>query len=173
MQYWIFALVPLNATMSSSTSFSGAVATIAQAVVSVRPWAGYVALAGLLVLVLRARGAWIVAAAWAVIFTLPFAAAIAFWPEVWPAHWLSRRYLYAPAVGLCVLAALWLVSLPALGRRLLAAALVLWSLSWTGFTLWGAAREAASPAQVQARATWAREMHEPDARWDHIDAPSP
>jgi hypothetical protein len=158
MQYWFLALVPLNATLSASTAFSGGWAAVAQAVVAVRPWAGYAALLALLVLAMRARGTWIVSVAWTVIFTLPFAAAIAFWPEVWPAHWLSRRYLYAPAVGLCTLAALWLMSLPVRWRRVAGAALLVWGLMWTGLTLWGATREAASPSQIEARAHWAREM---------------
>jgi peptidoglycan/LPS O-acetylase OafA/YrhL len=166
MQYWVFALVPLNATMNASTSFSGILASIAQAVVLVRPWAAYVALLGLLALVVRQRGTWTLAVGWIVVFTLPFAAAIAFWPEVWPEHWLSRRYLYAPAVGFCALAALWLVSLPSRWRTAIAAALLLWGLAWTGLTLWGATREAASPSQIETRATWAREMRA-------LEAPSP
>jgi hypothetical protein len=166
MQYWVFALVPLNATMSASMSFSGVLSSIAQAVVAVRPWAAYVALLALLVLAVRPRGTWTLAVAWVVVFTLPFAAAIAFWPEVWPEHWLSRRYLYAPAVGFCALAGLWLVSLPARWRTTIAALFLLWGLAWTGLTLWGATREAASPAQVAARAAWAREMRA-------LEAPSP
>jgi hypothetical protein len=166
MQYWFLALVPLNATMSATTAFSGTFATVAHAVVAVRPWAAYVALAGLLLLTLRQRGIWIVAIAWIVVFTLPFAAAIAFWPEVWPQHWLSRRYLYAPAVGFCALAALWLMGLPSKWRRAMVATLLVWSLAWTGLTLWGATREAASPSQVEARAEWTREMRA-------LEAPSP
>src|SRR5262249_44679414 len=94
MQYWVFAVVPLNATMNAGTAFSGGLSTLAHGVVAVRPWAAWVALAGLLAIALRGRETGTVAAAWIVIFTLPFAAAIAFWPEVWPADWLSRRYLY-------------------------------------------------------------------------------
>ena len=164
MQYWIFAAVPLNATMSAGTSFSGTAATVAHLVVAARPWAAWLAFLGLLAISLRGRGPWTLAAAWIVLFTLPFAAAIAFWPEVWPAHWLSRRYLYAPAVGFCALAALGLVSLGPRWRAVIATSLVLWSVAWTGLTLWGATREAASPAQVEARAAWTRELRALESR---------
>jgi len=165
MQYWAFAIVPLNATLAGAQPFPGPLATLAAWIVAIRPWAGFLALRLLLWVTLRTRGASAAAVAWCLVFTLPFAAAITFWPEVWPAHWLSRRYLYVPAVGLCWLAALLLMALKPLPRRILAAALLLWSLAWTGLTIWGAGREARSAVQVQARAAWAREMSALDARW--------
>lgn len=165
MQYWAFAIVPLNATLAGSQPFPGGLAHLAAGIVAMRPWAGFLALALLLAVSLRARGAAAAAVAWCLVFTLPFAAAITFWPEVWPAHWLSRRYLYVPAVGLCWLAALLIMVLRPIPRRVLATLLLLWSLAWTGLTIWGAGREAVSPAQVQARADWAREMGMLDARW--------
>src|SRR5262245_5356183 len=164
-QYWIFAIVPLNASLSATTSLPHAVEGLSRAYVALRPWAGGAALLLLLFITLRARGAWIAAVAWLVIFTLPFAAAIAFWPEVWPEHWLSRRYLYAPAVGLCFLAALCLMRLAPGLRRWAGAALIAWGLGWSGLTIWGAAREAASPSQSETRAQWVREMEALDSRW--------
>jgi hypothetical protein len=160
MQYWFFALLPLNATPSASTAFSGSLASVAQGIVAARPWGGYLALVASLVLAMRGSRSAIVAASWTVVFTIPFAAAIAFWPEVWPAHWLSRRYLYAPALGLGALAALWLGALPSRGRGVVALGLLLWGLLWTGLTMYGATREAASPSQIEARARWVKEMGE-------------
>jgi len=165
MQYWAFAMVPLNATLAGSQPFPGPLANLGPWIVAVRPWAGLLALLLLLAITLRVRGASAAAVAWCLVFTLPFAAAITFWPEVWPAHWLSRRYLYVPAVGLCWLAALLLMALKINVRCALAVLLLLWSVAWTGLTIWGAGHEAASAGQVQARAEWAREMSALDARW--------
>jgi len=158
MQYWFFALLPLNA-------LPGAMARAGEIAVAIRPWAGIGICLGLAALAWRARGTWALAAAWMVVFTLPFAAAITFWPEVWPAHWLDRRYLYAPAVGVCLLAATWLTTLGIAWRRWAVVALIGWSLAWTGLRIWSAGQEAMSPSQVEARAEWARDMAAVDPRW--------
>jgi len=165
LEYWFFALFPLNASLGAFGMLPGSLARVGELAVAVRPWAGFAIALGFVALVLRGRGAYVAAVAWMVVLTLAFAAAITFWPEVWPPHWLDRRYLYGPAVGLCWLVATWLVGLGASRRRWAAAALLLWSLLWCELTIWSAARDAASPGQVEARARLAQEMAELDARW--------
>ena len=101
---------------------------------------------------------------WVLAAVLPGAILMA----TWQGETIDRRYLYLPAVGLCVLSAQILYSLR--GRRLWAIALFTaaftWALLWDVSGLWKLHRDSIDPSQQATYQEFCSEMSALDPRWD-------
>jgi hypothetical protein len=166
MGYWVFAILPVNLEQARAAGVAGALATMAQGLAAIRPGLAYVALLAFLIAALRLRETGMRALGWWVVAALPFAAAITLFPDVWAPQHLGRRYLYLPAVGLCLLTASWLAGAGATTRRIALAAIVVWCVAWTGLTQWGFRREFATPKHRADYELFRQEMIRVDPRWE-------
>jgi len=165
MGYWVFAILPVNPEQAQAAGVAGAMATTANGLAAIRPWLAYVALVAFLLAALRLREAGMRGLGWWVVAALPFAAAITLFPDVWAPQHLGRRYLYLPAVGLCLVTGSWLAGAGATTRRIALAAIVVWCVAWTGLTQWGFRREFATSKHRADYELFRQEMIRVDPRW--------
>jgi hypothetical protein len=141
------------------------VAQFASLVIAWRLWIGIAIVVLVAYLVWRGRALYSFAAAWVLLFFIPFWVIV----RCWGGTWLDVRYVYVSAVGVCLLASSLVLRLAG-RRRAVASALfsllILWSVIVGGFWFRGHVRLSERPEEVAIRNECLTQIADMDPRWE-------